>query len=284
VSLTDSLTMLRRFHLLLSVLMPAGHLFVIELRMFVEYVTNNLDGLMDCARHNLFTRTYPADLVNLVHVAFNNFVHDQLMNPGTVVPVPRFAAEFMKQVKGRQPDWQKLLPSRITSALQPAIDTSGMVFPAQAPRLSDLETIATFQSTLSSLTGFPAVPHSAPAPAPSPAQQGQAAVNDKSAAVSTRVVNHSPNPAFAEFAKLTGFTIRSVVDNFVNSTDRGGLGNTRSALPHTDDKRELCLAFQICAQCNSTCKRQDTHRKLTPPEVQRATAWCTDYFKNPGNS
>jgi hypothetical protein len=90
-------------------------------------VTNNLDGLTDLAPYNLFTQTYPADLVNLVHVAFNNFMHNQLMSPGTVVPVPHFAMEFMKQVKGRELDWQKLLPSCIALALQP-VDTCNMFF------------------------------------------------------------------------------------------------------------------------------------------------------------
>jgi hypothetical protein len=97
------------------------------LQTFVEYVTNNLDGLTYRAPYNLFTQTHSADLVNLVHIAINNFMHNQLMSPGTVVPVPHFAMEFMKQVKRRELDWQKLLPSCIALALQP-VDTSTMFF------------------------------------------------------------------------------------------------------------------------------------------------------------
>jgi hypothetical protein len=249
--------MLRRFHLLLSVIMPAGHPFVLELRTFVEYVTNNLDGLMDRARYNLFTQTYPADLVNLVHVAFNNFVHDQLMTPGTVVPVPRFATEFMLQVKGRKPDWQKLLPSRIAAALLPA-DPTNVFFPMPAPRLSDLETVTTTQSSLSSLTGSVSPQHAALAPAPAPAQMGTATDGNKS----TRTANPAPDAAFADFGKMTGFSIRAVVDHFVLSANKGGLGKTRAALPRADDGKEICLAFQIRAQCNSTCNRKATHRRI----------------------
>jgi hypothetical protein len=80
---------------------------------------------------------------------------------------------------------------------------------------------------------------------------------------------------------MTGFSIRAVVDNFVMTTTKGGLGFARSALPCTDGGSELCLAYQIRLQCNTTCKRKNTHRRLTPAETTRLVAWCTEHFKNP---
>jgi hypothetical protein len=247
------------------------HPFVLELRHFVEYVTNNMDGLMDRARYNLFTQTYHADLVNLVHVVY---VHDQLMMPDHIIDVPRFATEFKRLVKNRNPDWQKLLPTRINQALMPMMDAYHVY--GHAPLLSDLASVST---DMSSMTGT--APSSAPAPATTPAQPGAVTPAIPIVPTSTCVVNSTPDKAFRPFGTMTGFSVCAVVDRFVNSKERGGMGFPCSALPSTDGGIELCLAYQIRLQCNTRCKRKATHRSLTAAERTRTVAWCTEHFKNP---
>jgi hypothetical protein len=83
---------------------------------------------MDRARYNLFTQAYPANLVNLVHAALTNYVHDQLMMPDHLITIPQFATKFKGLLKNRNPDWQKLLPTRIAQALMPAIDSAGTMW------------------------------------------------------------------------------------------------------------------------------------------------------------
>jgi hypothetical protein len=131
-----------------------------------------------------------------------------------------------------------------------------MFFPPYAPRLANLETVNTAGSTLLSLTGSSAVPpNAAPAPAQTPAQPGPAADINKS----TRKPNHSPDPAFENFGKMTGFAICAVVDKFVLPTEKGGLGKLCSSLPLADDGKEICLAFQIRAHLQATCHPSPPH-------------------------
>ncbi len=198
------------------------------------------------------------------------------MMPDHIVDVPRFATEFKRLVKNRNPDWQKLLPTRITQALLPMMDAYHVY--GHAPLLSDLASVST---DTSSMTGT--APSSAPAPATTPAQPGAVppAAIPPVIPTSTRVVNSTPDEAFRPFGTMTGFSVRAVIDRFVNPKDRGGLGFPRTALPSTDAGAELCLAYQIRLQCNTTCKRKTTHRRLTASEHTRSVAWCTEHFKNP---
>jgi hypothetical protein len=58
---------------------------------------------MDRARYNLFTQMYPANLVNLVHVAFANYVHNQLMSmPDHLVTVPFFCHQIPRTCEESQ--------------------------------------------------------------------------------------------------------------------------------------------------------------------------------------
>jgi hypothetical protein len=94
-------------------------------------------------------------------------------------------------------------------------------------------------------------------------------------------VNNNPDATFAKFGQLTGFSIRAIVNNFVMPTGRGDVAFIRSALPTTDGRAKICLAYQVWHQCNNTCKGKAAHRHLIPAKTICSVAWCTKHFKNP---